>query len=383
VSPVLPPATLGLLGGGQLGRFFVSAAHEMGYQVIVLDPEADCPAGRIADRHLIAAYDDPAALATLAAECAAVTTEFENVPAEALAWLASRRPVAPGPASVRICQDRAAEKGFLARHGIPHVPYAAIACADDLAKANTTLFPAILKTVRLGYDGKGQARVADRAAALAAFERFGGAPCVLEKMLPLDCEISVVLARQPDGSVVSYPPAENAHEHGILDLSIVPARIDPALADAARAIAERLAGALDYVGVLTVEFFVTEGQLLVNELAPRPHNSGHYTLDAAVTSQFEQQVRALCGLPLGETRLHTPAVMANLLGDLWFPAPGRQTEPDWRQVFAQPAVKLHLYGKSEPRPARKMGHLTAIGEDAHRALADVLAARAALSPSTR
>lgn len=381
MKPILPPATLGLLGGGQLGRFFVSAAHEMGYRVIVLDPDADCPAGRIADQHLVAAYDDPAALATLAAECAAVTTEFENVPADALAWLEERLPVAPGAASVRICQDRAAEKGFLARHAIPHVPYAAIAAADDLVDVPAGLFPAILKTARLGYDGKGQARVADRAAALAAFERLGGAPCVLEKMLPLDCEISVVLARQPDGSVVSYPPAENAHEQGILDLSIVPARIDPALAGAARGIAERLAGALEYAGVLTVEFFVSDGQLLVNELAPRPHNSGHYTLDAAVTSQFEQQVRALCGLPLGETRVHTPAVMANLLGDLWFPAPGRQTEPNWQQVFAQPAVKLHLYGKSEPRPARKMGHLTAVGEDAHIALEKALAARAALGRS--
>ena len=379
MSLILPPATLGLLGGGQLGRFFIAAAQEIGYKVIVLDPDADCPAGRMADRHLGAAYDDPAALAVLAAESAAITTEFENVPADALAWLECRRPVAPGATSVRICQDRAAEKEFLARHDIPHVPYALVDREENLTVADAVLFPAILKTARLGYDGKGQARVADRAAAAAAFVRFGGVPCVLEKMVPLDCEISVVLARRHDGSMVIYSPAENVHEAGILDISIVPARIAPALTESARCIAERLANALGYVGVLTVEFFVSQGRMMVNELAPRPHNSGHYTLDGSVTSQFEQQVRALCGLPLGETRLHAPTVMANLLGDLWFPEPGKIAEPDWQQLFARPSVKLHLYGKREPRPGRKMGHLTAVGENLDQLLVTALGARTALS----
>lgn len=377
---ILPPATLGLLGGGQLGRFFVIAAQEMGYRVIVVDPDPDCPAARVADRHLCTAYDDPQALATLAADCAAISTEFENVPADALAELESRRPVHPSAQAVAICQNRQREKEFLRAHGVAQGPWLAVASADDLAAADPALFPAILKRAESGYDGKGQASVADRAQALAAFAAWGGAPCVLEKRLPLAGELSVVLARSAAGEVRAYPAAENLHRDGILDLSLIPARIAPEQAAAALAIAGRIAAALDYIGVLAVEFFISDDRLLVNELAPRPHNSGHFSLDAAICSQFEQQVRALCGLPLGDSQLHSAAAMVNLLGDLWHPG-GKPAacEPDWRGIFAHPGVKLHLYGKADPRPQRKMGHLTALAANPAAALALAEAARAALS----
>ncbi len=372
------PAVLGVLGGGQLGRYFVMAAHELGYQVWVLDPDPGSPAGLIADRHLCAEYDDGTALAELASGCAAVTTEFENVPADSLAVLAERLPVHPSAAAVSVCQDRIAEKTFLATHGLPHGPFAEIASIEDLRAAPAHLFPGILKAARLGYDGKGQAVVEDRAAAEAAWLALGSVRCILEAKLPLDYEISVVLARGQDGSVKAFPSAENRHYNGILDVSVVPAwQVDQnsvGVADDACEVAEKLAGCLGYVGTLGVEFFVSRGQLVVNEMAPRPHNSGHYTIDACATSQFQQQVRALCGMPLGDSRAHSAAVMVNLLGDLWFDK-GIEREPDWAALLAIPGLCLHLYGKQTPRAGRKMGHYTVVGDDAQQVYERAMQAR--------
>lgn len=384
VSPILPPATLGMLGGGQLGRFFVSAAHEMGYKIWVLDPDPHSPAGLIADRHLRADYDDYAALDEMAGGCAAVTTEFENVPADTLDYLAKFVPVHPSAAAVAVCQNRIAEKTFLADHGLPHGPFAAIRCEDDLHRAGEVLFPAVLKVARFGYDGKGQARVASRAEALHAFREFGGEACVLEKLLRLDCEISVVLARDESGAARCFDPSENRHRRGILDVTIAPARVAPDLAGRARSAAEKIATELGYVGTLAVEFFVCDGELFVNEMAPRPHNSGHHTIDACVTSQYEQQVRALCGLPLGEPRAHSAAVMVNLLGELWYEggrADGAYREPDWAALQRVPNLKLHLYAKHHARHGRKMGHFVVIDDDLAAALDVALAARAAIGIS--
>lgn len=372
--PVLAPATLGMLGGGQLGRYFVVAAHELGYEVWVLDPDPASPAGRIAERHLVAPYDDAAALDEMADACAAVSTEFENVPASALETLAGRTIVHPSAAAVAVVQDRIAEKTFLLEHDLPVGPVTFVHSVEDLSRAPADRFPAVLKRARFGYDGKGQAVVDGRAEAEAALASFDGAPCVLEQLLPLERELSVVLARSRHGEVVPFATAENRHRNGILDVSSTPARIDGAQDAEAQRIAVAVAEALDYVGVLAVELFVADGQILVNELAPRPHNSGHLTLDATVTSQFEQQVRALCGLPLGSPRPHSAAAMVNLLGDLW-PDGG---QPPWAAIAAEPDLKLHLYGKAEPRPGRKMGHLTVIGDDPATVLDAALRARAAL-----
>jgi 5-(carboxyamino)imidazole ribonucleotide synthase len=378
---ILPPATLGMLGGGQLGRFFVSAAHEMGYKVWVLDPDPHSPAGLIADRHLVAAYDDYVALDTLGSECAAVTTEFENVPADTLDYLTKFIPVHPAASAVAVCQNRIAEKTFLADHGLPHGPFAVIRGEDDVRNANAGLFPAILKVARFGYDGKGQARVADRDEALAAFQHFKGEPCVLEKMLALDYEVSVVLARDEAGNVRAFPAGENRHRNGILDVTIAPARASACLRDNAQEIAERIADKLGYVGTLGVEFFVCRGELVVNEMAPRPHNSGHHTIDACDVSQYEQQVRALCGLPLATPRQHSAAVMVNLLGELWYEdgkGHGTYREPEWSLLHAVPGLRLHLYGKHHARPGRKMGHFVVTGDDAEVVLERALAARAAI-----
>jgi 5-(carboxyamino)imidazole ribonucleotide synthase len=372
-TPIPAPATLGLLGGGQLGRFFVQAAHELGYSVWVVDPDPASPAGRIADRHLAAAYDDRTALDALAGNCAAVTTEFENVPAPSLEYLARAVRVRPSAAAVAVCQDRIAEKTFLRDQHLPHGPFAVVRAEADLAAAPAALFPGVLKVARFGYDGKGQARVATREEALDAWRQLGGEACVLEALLPLDCEVSVVLARDAAGAAACFPVAENSHRHGILDVSIVPARISPTLAESARQCALRIAAALDYVGTLGVEFFVSRGVLYVNEMAPRPHNSGHYTLDACATSQYEQQVRALCGLPLGSPTLTSPAVMVNLLGDVWSAG-----EPAWALLLGRPGLKLHLYGKHEARPGRKMGHFTVVGPDLGQVVASAMEARAAI-----
>lgn len=367
---ILPPSMLGMLGGGQLARFFVIAAHEMGYRVMVLDPDRNSPAGLLADVHLCAAYDDAQALARMAGECVAVTTEFENVPATTLSTLARSVPVHPAAAAVAICQHRVSEKNFLRDNGFPHAPYAEINREDDIPADGAGLYPGILKVARFGYDGKGQARVRNREEAVAAFRVFQGEQCVLEQMLALDYEVSVVLARDASGNVQAFPVAENIHRNGILDISIVPARGSAEVREQARALARGVAEKLDYVGTLGVEFFVSSNCLYVNEMAPRPHNSGHYTLDACVTNQFEQQIRALCGLPLGDARLHSPAVMVNLLGDIW-----REGEPEWNLLFEQRNLKLHLYGKHEARPGRKMGHFTVIGDEAEAVLRDAMSAR--------
>lgn len=376
---ILPPATLGMLGGGQLGRFFVLAAHEMGYRVMVLDPDPHSPAGRAADTHLCAAYDDTAALDRMAAECAAVTTEFENVPALTLDTLAKFVPVRPDARCLEVAQNRVREKTFLADHGFAVGPFAVIHAEAELEAADPGLFPAVLKVARFGYDGKGQARVANVAEAKAAFQGFGGEACVLERLLALELEVSCVVARDAAGNARAFPLSENVHRHGILDVSIVPARISGALRAAAEETAVGIAAELDYVGVLGVELFLVDGRLLVNEIAPRPHNSGHYTLDACATDQFEQQVRALCDLPLGDARLHSGAVMVNLLGDLWYQRePGHAHTPPWHELLAAPNLRLHLYGKHHARPGRKMGHFTVIDDDAQRALDTALQARAAI-----
>jgi 5-(carboxyamino)imidazole ribonucleotide synthase len=374
---IQPPAMLGMLGGGQLGRFFVIAAHEMGYKVTVLDPDKSSPAGKIADVHLCAQFDDTAALKQMADTCQAVTTEFENVPASTLEILAESTIVRPSAASVAIAQNRVAEKNFIKQSGLPVAPFAVIQQATDLPADDSPLYPAILKVARFGYDGKGQARVKNQAEAQQAFVEFKQEICVLEKMLALESEVSVVLARDAQGNIAAFPTAENSHLNGILDVSIAPARCSEVIKANAQELAKKLATALDYVGVIGVEFFVVGHQLVVNEIAPRPHNSGHYTIDACVTNQFEQQVRVMTGLPLGSPHLHSQAVMVNILGDSWLVS-GQQQEPAWSQALAHPNLKLHLYGKQSPRKGRKMGHFTVIGEDAAAVLNSAQIARSQL-----
>ena len=362
--PILPGATLGILGGGQLGRMFTIAARTMGYKVMVLDPDFASPAGQMADVHLQADYTDHGALKQLGAACAAVTTEFENVPAASLIELANHCRVSPGAAAVAIAQDRSHEKSWLAQNGFATAPFALVYNEGDLdAGLADTGTPALLKVARFGYDGKGQARVNTREEARAAFREFSGQPCVLEGFVKLEREVSVVLARSDDGECALFPVAENRHENGILDVSIVPARVPDDLAEQARTMARAIADKLGYVGVMAVEFFVAGGRLMVNEIAPRPHNSGHYTLDACVTDQFEQQVRALCGLPLGDPRLLSPVAMVNILGDRW-----HNGGPHWDALLAHRNIKLHLYGKETARPGRKMGHFNVLDADLEAAL---------------
>ena len=372
---ILPGATVGMLGGGQLGRMFTMRARSMGYRVMVLDPDPASPAGHVADRHLRSAYTDERALDELAVTCAAVTTEFENVPAGTLERLSRSGLVRPSVTAVAIAQDRIAEKRFLEAAGFATAPFRAVAHAAELEAAIGHIrTPALLKTSRLGYDGKGQATVTNLASAAEAFERFGRVPCVLEERLALETELSVVLARGADGNLAAFPPGENHHRDGILETTVVPARVPPRLAREAHELAVAVAERMDYVGVLGVELFVANGgRLYVNEMAPRPHNSGHYTMDACVVDQFEQQLRALCGLPLGEPRLLSPVAMINILGDVWLPG-----EPRWAEALRRPGVRLHLYGKAEPRPGRKMGHLNCLAADADRAFALAHDAHAAL-----
>jgi len=371
-SVIAPGAWLGLLGGGQLGRMFCMAAQSLGYKVVVLDPGAASPAGSVADRHLRADYQDPQALAELAKLASAATTEFENVPAPALDYLARSLRVSPAAASVAIAQDRISEKTFLAGQGFAVAPFAVLRTEADARNADPNLVPGIVKSARLGYDGKGQIRVRSAADVPAAFDAMGRTACVLERMVGLACEISVIVARDERGEAVAWPVAENQHRDGILDVTIVPARVADDLAATALDTAITIAAKLNYCGVLCVEMFVaSDGALLVNEIAPRPHNSGHWSIDASVTSQFEQQARVLAGLPLGATRQHEPAVMVNLLGDLWFAGKDDQTprEPDWPCVLRHPQAKLHLYGKAEPSRGRKMGHATCLGATRADALA--------------
>jgi 5-(carboxyamino)imidazole ribonucleotide synthase len=351
---------------------FSMAAQSLGYKVAVIDPGDHSPAGSVADRHIRTDYLDPEGLAQLAALAGAVTTEFENVPAAALLFLARTARVMPSAASVAIAQDRIEEKAFLSRCGVAVAPYAVLRDDADARSPDPALLPGIVKSARMGYDGKGQIRVDTAVEAAAAFRAMGGQACVLERRLALTAELSVVVARNEHGQPATGPVAENRHRDGILDVSIVPARVPEALALAAQASATAIAERLDYRGVLCVEMFVTAGDgLLVNEIAPRPHNSGHYTIDACVTSQFEQQARVLAGLPLGGTHAHLPAVMVNLLGDLWYADADAesQQEPDWARVLRHPQAKLHLYGKAQPRRGRKMGHVTCLASTRDAALA--------------
>ena len=368
---------LGVLGGGQLGRMFVHAAQRSGYAVAVLDPDPDSPAGRVADEHIVAPYDDADGLRRLADRCVAITTEFENVPASALQTLAERCLVSPPAAAVSICQDRAAEKTAFTRCGVACAPWAAIERQADLDDIDAALLPGILKTSRLGYDGKGQRRVADRAELAQAFAAFGGVACVLEAALVLTAELSVIVARGRDGTTVHLPVQENLHRDGILALTRVPAvAADERVRAEAIRRAEQVADAIGYVGVLCVEFFLLgDGSLVANEMAPRPHNSGHHSIDACDLSQFDLQQRALTNAPLLAPRQHSPAVMLNLLGELWPGSGDPSAEPPWADVLALPGTHLHLYGKREARAGRKMGHLTITA--ARAADAQAVAARAA------
>lgn len=366
MAAILPPSMLGILGGGQLGRMFAVAAKTMGYRVTVLDPDANAPAAQFADVHLCAPFNDAAALKTLAQTCAAVTTEFENVNADAMRELARTTRVSPSGDCVAIAQDRIVEKSWINKAGLPTAPYLAIESVEDIQVELSPYLPGILKTARLGYDGKGQVRVSTAEEARAAYANLGGQACVLEKMLELKLEVSAIVTRVSSAQMAVFPVAENSHENGILDVSIVPARIAPVLAASAQQMAQSLAEALDYVGVLAVEFFVlADDSLVVNEIAPRPHNSGHYTLTACLTDQFQQQVRAMCGLLPGRTDLLSPVVMVNLLGDVW-KEDGR--EPNWDVLAEAPNAQLHLYGKKQARPGRKMGHFNVMAATADEAL---------------
>lgn len=374
--PIRPGSALGLLGGGQLGRMFTLAARNLGYRVHALDPGQDCPAGQVADLEIRAAYNDVYAAQALARGVDVVTVEFENIPAETLEAVAQVTPMHPGARVLHTVQHRLREKRFLAEHGFPVTPFREINTESDLREAASTLgFPSVLKTASFGYDGKGQQKLAGEADVPAAFEALGGQQGILEAWVPFELECSVVCARSSTGETSVWDVAENAHRNHILDTTLFPARIPAEVAHRAQAMTLAIAEALGVVGMLTAEFFLKPGgELLVNELAPRPHNSGHATIDACTTSQFEQQVRAVCGLPLGDTALLRPAAMANLLGDLW-PQGG---EPAWERLLDHRDVKLHLYGKTEPRPGRKMGHLTALADTPEAALAKVTAARRAL-----
>jgi len=359
---ILPGATLGVLGGGQLGRMFCVAARTMGYRVVVLDPDPHCGAGLIADVHIKAAYDDLAALEEMAGQCDAVTLEFENIPCQSVRFVADKTTVYPAAESLEIAQNRDREKQFAKKAGLQPVPYFALLREADLSQAADEVgFPAILKSNTLGYDGKGQFVVNDFAELCAAYEQVDKVDCVLEKKIDIRCEVSAIVARNAGAERASFPVAENQHRNGILHMSIVPARVSEKLTNQAIENASILAEALSYVGILAVEFFVSDDDVLYfNEMAPRPHNSGHYTKDACVTSQFEQQVRMMCGLKPGNTRLLSPVVMVNMLGDLW--------QPDWLSIFTRNNIKLHLYGKTEARVGRKMGHFNVLAENVESAL---------------
>lgn len=369
-TKALPPGSwLGMMGGGQLGRMFSSAASRLGYHVLVLDPGEVSPAGEVSARRIQRSYKDREALDEIASICPAVSTEFENVPSPSLAYLAEKGcRTAPLAEAVAISQDRNAEKAFIASTGVPVAPHLAILSDEDCVDADPDLFPGILKTARLGYDGKGQVSVDTPADLLQAYHSLGSVDCILEKKLQLKTECSVIVCRGFDGESATFPVFENHHKNGILAETVLPARIPEDAEAEARLYAIRIANGLKYIGVLCIEFFILEdGSIVANETAPRPHNSGHATIEACMTSQFEQQVRTMAGLPLGNTTLLSPAVMLNILGDSWETADGLK-EPDWDAVLAIPGVKLHLYGKAEARHGRKMGHVTCLGKTPEEAL---------------
>jgi 5-(carboxyamino)imidazole ribonucleotide synthase len=372
-----PGSTVGLMGSGQLGRMVAIAARRMGYRIHVFSPEKGTPAGQLADLEVAAPYEDQAAVTGFSSGVDVLTFEFENIPVRSVEWAAAHCVVRPAGQVLHICQHRLREKQFLAGAGIPVAPFQAVSSTAELGAALESIgTPSVLKTAAFGYDGKGQRKITSPAEA-DSIEIRG--PSVLERFVPFSMEISVLVARGVDGSTETFPACENIHRNHILDLTIAPARVSPAVAESARALACAVAGKLDIVGLLAVEMFLLpDSTLLVNELAPRPHNSGHYTFDACVTSQFEQQLRAICGLALGSTSQMRPAAMANLLGDLWSGG-----EPDWAAAARFPDVKIHLYGKTGPRPGRKMGHLTALAADTGSAAAMVLEARASLTGNRR
>ncbi len=374
-QPILPGSTLGVMGSGQLGRMFAIAARRMGYRVATFSPDYDTPTGQVADIEVTAGYDDEAKVREFAKGVAVLTFEFENVPSRTVAWAAEHCLVRPSGNVLHICQHRLREKNFLAAAGLPVAPFREVASAAQLAAAARDIgLPGVLKTAAFGYDGKGQRKLLPGDDLAEAWKPFDGASAVLEKFIAFEREISVLVARGADGAMTTWPVCENEHANHILDITCCPARIPAPVASRARDIATQAARALDLVGVLAVEMFLQhDGAILINELAPRPHNSGHFSFDASVTSQFEQQVRAVCGLPLGSTDSLQPAAMANLLGDAW-----ANGEPDWAAALANGAVKLHLYGKAQPKPGRKMGHLVAFGRDVDEAADIVRAARAAL-----
>jgi 5-(carboxyamino)imidazole ribonucleotide synthase len=363
---ILPGKTIGVLGGGQLGRMLAQAATRLGYRVHIFEPQADCPAGAVAHKEVNAAYEDLAALTAFARECDVVTYEFENVPSAPLQAIEGLTQLHPHWRVLATCQNRSREKNWLKANGFPHAQFAEVAAGGDIAAGIRSVgLPCVVKTADFGYDGKGQIKVRTEADIATASRAFARQACVIEQWITFACEVSVVMARTAAGEISVFPLSENIHTNHILDFSIVPARVTPAVAAAAEAMARAIAEKIGLVGVMGVELFVTaEGRVLVNELAPRTHNSGHYTIDACATSQFEQQVRAICGLPLGDARLLTPVVMVNILGDAW-----AKGEPDWAVLLENPAVKLHLYGKAEARAGRKMGHFTVTAATADEALA--------------
>jgi 5-(carboxyamino)imidazole ribonucleotide synthase len=361
---ILPGATLGMLGGGQLGKMFTTAAQTMGYKVIVLDPDTNSPAGVIAEQHICAAYDDESALSQLADLCDAITTEFENIPATTLAFLEEKTIVHPSSKALASTQNRNVEKNFIASLGIKTAPFLSIKAKQDIQQAETDIqFPAILKIATFGYDGKGQVPCNSIEDVYTAFENLGEKECVLEQRISLDKEVSVVLARSQSGEITPFPLAENVHVNGILHTTTVPSSATNEQTQAAIEMASKIADGLDYVGTMAVEFFIsTDGDIIANEIAPRPHNSGHYTLTACSTSQFDQQVRMLCGLNAGNPQLISPVVMVNLLGDVW-----GNSQPHWNELLCQPNINLHLYGKLEARAGRKMGHFNVHSESIEQA----------------
>ncbi len=379
ISP--PGKTIGIFGGGQLGRMAAIEARKMGYRVHVYDPASEPPAAQGADLAVQAPFDDLDQLRKFLEPIDVATFEFENIPADFLHQAAAVRPVHPSPEVLLICQNREREKRFLSEKGFPVAPYAVVTSAEELDEAlnNRIGRPAVLKTAAFGYDGKGQVKIGDGDDARAVWEDFGNPRGVLEAWVPFTAELSAICAVSANGETAVFPVAENQHERHILDVSIAPARLDAPVQEEAARIAKEIARALGVIGLVAVEFFLTgDGRLLVNELAPRPHNSGHYTFDGCMTSQFEQQVRAVCGLPLGSTALLAPTVMVNLLGDLW-----RNGEPDWNQVLQNPNAKLHLYGKREARPGRKMGHFCVLGPTVEEALAQAQAIQSRLQPGSK
>ena len=370
---------MGILGGGQLGRMLAIAARRMGYRVHAYEPQPDCPAGQICDVEVNAPYTDSASLKAFAEGVDVISFEFENIPRSAVEAVASLRPVRPRGEVLHICQNREREKTFLQANGFPCAPFRVVDSASSLREALAEIgTPAVLKTADFGYDGKGQVKLTDEVDSEAIWKQFGAPRGVLEKWIPFEAELSVICARGLDGTIAAFPASENIHTNHILDLSIVPARFSPAILEKAESLASEITHQLDVIGLLAVEFFLTsKGELLVNELAPRPHNSGHFTFDACVTSQFEQQLRAVCGLPLGSPELLKPVVMWNVLGDLW-----KNGTPDWNALLKDPRAKLHLYGKSEARPGRKMGHVCLMADTVEEALAGIKKLQAAVTRKT-